>query len=457
MNWKKCAALLLSVCLLMGSVSAQERKEEAVRVAVIDSGISTAAIAADRLAEGYNYISTTGSTEDTTGHGTAVASIIVGSENAGIAGLCPEAVLVPMVYMGLSETGESVPGDLERMAQMIRDAVDIYHCDIINISYSALRRKPALAEAVAYAREKGALVVAAAGNGADTNKYFPAAFENALSVGAVDEEGSGKASFSTANGFVDLIAPGVAVPVADMDGNYTEKNGTSFSTAYISGIAARLMTEYPELTAAQVEQILVASSRDIGAPGRDDETGWGVLDVENALLYAETGRLFRDVSSTDWFFNEVNKAAGQGILNGTDAVSFAPYQPATRAMLWVMLYRSEGLQASEKPKKWYSDAQKWMISTGISDGSSPNGAITREQLATILWRYAKYKGMDVTAGEDGVLSGYRDAAKVSDWALDAMKWACGAGLVNGSDGALLPGNTADRAQTAVIFMRFLNK
>lgn len=455
MSLKKCTALLLAAFLLVGSVSAQEQERESVRIAVIDSGISTAAIAADRLAEGYNYISTSGSTEDTTGHGTAVASIIVGCESAGIPGLCPEAVLIPLVYMGLSETGESVPGDLDRMAQMIRDAVDIYHCDIINISYSALRRKPALKEAVTYAREKGVLVVSVSGNGADTNKYFPGAYEDTLCVGAVDTEGNGKADFSTANEFVDLIAPGVNVPVAQMDGTYTEKNGTSFSAAYISGAAAKLMTEYPDLTALQVEQILLASSCDLAAPGRDHETGWGVLDVENALLYAETGRLFRDVASGDWFFNEVNEAAERGILNGTDAVSFSPNQPTTRAMLWVMLYRSEGLAPSESPKSWYSDAQAWMISNDISDGSDPNSAITREQMATILWRYAMYKGINVSAKDESVLSGFGDAAYVSDWAVDAMKWACGAGLINGSGGALLPGSAADRAQTAVILMRFL--
>ncbi len=454
MKLKKITAMLLALLLLTMPVSAGEERES-VRVAVIDTGISTTAISADKLADGQNYLFPDRSTEDVDGHGTAIASIIVGSETAGIEGICPEAVLVPLVYIGVSDSGKKITGDLELLAQAIRDAVDVYHCDIINISSAAILSKPYLREAVEYAREQGVLLVSVAGNTNDGHRRYPGGYDEAFCVGAVDPEGSGAADFSNVHGYVDIAAPGVAVPVAAPDGTLTTVNGTSFSAAYVSGAAAKLMAEHPELTAAQVEQILLASARDIANPGRDDSTGWGVLDVQNALHYAATGQKFRDVAAVDWFFREVNEAAEQKILNGTDTVSFAPYQATTRAMLWVMLYRSEGLSSSKSQKNWYSDAQEWMISTGISDGSDPTGAITREQMATILWRYAKYKGMDVTTGEDGAFSRYRDSASVSSWAVDAMKWACGAGLINGSDGALLPGNAANRAQTAVILMRFL--
>lgn len=455
MKLKQYIAVMLAVLMLLGSTCAAAEERRPVRIAVIDTGISTVAISEDHLMEGANYIIPEQDTQDRDGHGTAVASIIVGSESAGVAGICPEAVLVPLVHIDYTSDGKKKVADRDVIAQMIRDAVDVYDCDIINFSSVVLVRSTAMEDAVRYARECGVLVVCAAGNEGTTRKCYPGAYEEALCVGSVNEAGTDVAAFSNYHQFVDLVADGVAVPAAAPDGTKTAMDGTSFSTAYVSGAAARLMTDYPELTAAQIEHILIASARDIAAPGRDNSTGWGVLDLENAVHYAGSGQIFRDATPTDWFFREVNEAAVQGILNGTDPVSFAPRQATTRAMLWVMLYRSEGLTASEKPENWYSDAQEWMISTGISDGSDPDGGITREQMATILWRYAKYKGVNVSTENESNLSGYRDAAGVSSWALDAMKWACGAGLINGSDGALLPGDTADRAQTAVILMRFL--
>lgn len=452
---KKYIASLLIVVLLLGSGYAAGEEKGCVRVAVIDTGISTAAISAEHLVEGKNYIIPEHDTQDRDGHGTAVASIIVGSESAGVSGVCPEAVLVPLVYSDYGDDGKKKVADRELIAQMIRDAVDVYHCNIINFSSVIIVKSMAVEEAVQYARECGVLVVSPSGNEGKSKKFYPGAYEATFCVGAINGEGNGAAEFSNYHQYVDITAPGVSLSVATTDGSVATIDGTSFSAAYVSGAAAKLMTEYPDLTAAQVEQILIASARDIDVSGRDERTGWGVLDLQNALHFAATGQVFRDVAATDWFFKEVNAAAEQKILNGTDAVSFAPYQATTRAMLWIMLYRSEGLSASKNQKYWYSDAQEWMISTGISDGSDPEGSITREQMATILWRYAKYKGMDVSAGDESVFATYRDSANISSWAVDAMKWACGVGLINGSDGSLLPGSTADRAQTAVILMRFL--
>lgn len=457
MKIKRILAAVLAVLMLIPAAYAAEEEREPVRIAVIDTGISPEAIDADHLLEGRNYIIPERDTADRDGHGTAVASIIVGSESAGIEGVCPEAVLIPLVYYDYAEDGEKRGGDGDMIAQMIRDAVDVYDCDIINISAVMAAKSSEVEKAMRYAWEHGVFIACASGNDGTTRNRYPAACEGAFCVGALNADESGAAVFSNRQSYVDIAAPGVDVPVAATDGSRKTLTGTSFSTAYVSGTAAGLMMEYPELTAAQITQILIASACDLAAPGHDNETGWGSLDMQKAFAYAKTGQIFRDVASTDWFFREVNEAAGKQILNGTDAVTFSPYQPTTRAMLWVMLYRSEGLSPSKNPEFWYSDAQKWAVSAGISDGSDPNAGITREQMATILWRYAKYKGMDVSGADEDVLTGYQDAAAVSDWAAEAMRWACGAGLINGSAGALLPGNTADRAQTAVILMRFLNE
>ena len=109
-------------------------------------------------------------------------------------------------------------------------------------------------------------------------------------------------------------------------------------------------------------------------------------------------------------------------------------------------------------KKWYYNAVHWASANEIVEGYdnglfAPNDSITREQLAAILYRYAKYKGYDVVNSQTG-LNGFTDADKVSDWALAPMQWAVGNGLINGTNDALNCGGTATRAQTAAILHRF---
>jgi len=109
---------------------------------------------------------------------------------------------------------------------------------------------------------------------------------------------------------------------------------------------------------------------------------------------------------------------------------------------------------------WYTDAVYWAKANGIVDGYSdgrlaPDDSITREQLVTMLWRYAKYKGQDVSATAD--LSTYQDGAQVSAYAAPAMQWACGTGVVQGSNGKLMPSATATRAEVAQILQNFVSE
>lgn len=124
----------------------------------------------------------------------------------------------------------------------------------------------------------------------------------------------------------------------------------------------------------------------------------------------------------------------------------------TRAMLMTVLFRVEGGTALENAESWYSDALKWSKEKGLSDGSSPEGYITREQLATILYRHA---GSPAVTGN---LSGFSDQAKVSNWASDALCWAVEQGIISGKgNGILDPGGNATRAEVAAIMMRYLDK
>lgn len=138
-------------------------------------------------------------------------------------------------------------------------------------------------------------------------------------------------------------------------------------------------------------------------------------------------------------------------MNGTGANRFSPNANTTRGMILTILARIEGVDTSGTP--WYAAGQKWAMANGISDGTNMEGEITREQLAAMLYRYAKLKGYDVSASAD--LSGCSDAAKVNTYAVDAMRWAVAEGLIQGMGGKLNPQSTATRAQVATILMRFL--
>ena len=138
-------------------------------------------------------------------------------------------------------------------------------------------------------------------------------------------------------------------------------------------------------------------------------------------------------------------------MNGTGNGTFSPNADTTRGMIVTMLARLEGQNTSGTP--WYAAGQKWAMDAGISDGTNMIGSITREQLAAILYRYAKQKGYDVSKSAD--LNGFADANTVSTYATDAMRWAVANGLIQGSSNKLSPKATASRAQVATILMRFL--
>lgn len=174
---------------------------------------------------------------------------------------------------------------------------------------------------------------------------------------------------------------------------------------------------------------------------------------------------FGDVARSDYFFDAVEWAAEQGIMDGVGGGLFAPHSACTRAQLVTILYRLEGSPAASANPfndiargSYYEKAVAWAaehgIVTGYGDGLfGPNDRITREQLASILYRYAQYKKLDVSVGEDTNILSYNDATSISDYAFPAMQWACGAGLLKGANGDLLPKNTATRAQMATILYR----
>ena len=160
---------------------------------------------------------------------------------------------------------------------------------------------------------------------------------------------------------------------------------------------------------------------------------------------------FTDVVSGSWYYDGVKYACDNGLMNGTSANAFSPNADTTRSMIVTILARMEGVNTSGGAT-WYARGREWAMENGISDGTNIEGKITREQLAAMLYRYAKMKGYDVSASAS--LSGYTDASSVSGWAKEAMQWAVGSGLIQGSGNALTPQANASRAQIATILMRF---
>lgn len=161
---------------------------------------------------------------------------------------------------------------------------------------------------------------------------------------------------------------------------------------------------------------------------------------------------YLDVKTSDWYYEAVKYVTVNGLMNGTGAGRFEPNLATSRAMIWTILARMSGVNTTGG-SVWYAAAQQWAIATGVSDGTNPNGTITREQLAAMLYRYAVSKGM-VTAPVTADLSVYSDAASVSAYAVEAMQWAVGTGLINGMNGKLNPQGSATRAQVATMLMRF---
>ena len=212
---------------------------------------------------------------------------------------------------------------------------------------------------------------------------------------------------------------------------------------------------YDKLTAAQKE--LVSNYHKLTA-----------AEAEYAALTAPVALPFTDVTG-HWALDSIRKVYDLGLMTGTKATRFSPDTALNRAMLVTILYRLEGSPAVSSASvytdvatgTWYTDAVAWAAQHGITVGYGngkfgPKDDITREQMATILLRYAQYKSYDTTASAD--LRAYNDAGSISAWALEALQWANGAGLISGRSSTLLaPAGSTTRAETAVILVRFLEQ
>ena len=176
----------------------------------------------------------------------------------------------------------------------------------------------------------------------------------------------------------------------------------------------------------------------------------GAVTIEVTFRPAGEAEMpFTDVAEGDWFYDAVSYVYANGLMDGTSGTTFEPDANMTRAMVWAILARVDGETVTGEG--WIETARTWAMANGVSDGTDAAGLVTREQLATMLWRYA---GEPAAAGNG--ISAFTDAADASDWAIDGLNWALGQGIVNGmGDGILVPQGTATRAQAAAMLMRFV--
>lgn len=170
--------------------------------------------------------------------------------------------------------------------------------------------------------------------------------------------------------------------------------------------------------------------------------------TEHLSQYLIVSFPFADITEEAWHYGSVAYAYNNGLFAGTSTTTFGPDTAMTRQMIWMVLARMDG-----KTPAYMDEARAWAMEKGISDGSNPTGTITREQVATILYRYAQYKGYDTTQGGMAIRE-FSDHDSISEYALTALGWSVNTELMQGSDNNLTPAGSATRAQVATILQRF---
>ena len=279
----------------------QTTKGKGITVAVLDTGVD--AIHPDlvgNVLDGKDLVGFGARRGDRAWarHGTSMAGIIAGHGHGignadGVMGIAPEARILPVRV--ILEDGDPSRAQARKsrgnaLAQGIRWAAD-HGADVINLSLGddsdSAHPEAAEDEAVQYALKKGAVVVASAGNGGEKGDHvsYPAAYPGVIAATAVDRYGT-RASFSTRRWYATVSAPGVNVVIADPDRKYYEGWGTSAASAFVSGAVALLRAAHPELSPAQIKQLLEKTARNAPAGGRDDSRGFGFIDPAAALKAA---------------------------------------------------------------------------------------------------------------------------------------------------------------------------
>lgn len=195
---------------------------------------------------------------------------------------------------------------------------------------------------------------------------------------------------------------------------------------------------------------MTASASGGSGSGGGSSSGWDWGDRGGQIIDITPKSVFTDVPDGYTFQKDIVWVYYRGIMKGTSATTFSPTSSTNRQQLWMVLGRLSGSNPGDM-----ATARAWAKNTGVSDGTSPTGSLTRQQMVTMLYRWAQSKGY--TGVTSGSIAGYADASSVASYAREAMAWAVGNGIISGSGNNLMPNGTATRAQFAAIMHRFCEK
>ena len=255
-----------------------------IRIGVIDSGcdLSNADLQNARILEGYDYLEESTEMSDSVYHGTKVIQVIAGDNNSlGMTGIAPEAEIVPLKCFSSSSGGT-----VRILAQAMRDAVDVYGCDIINMSWGLGTKSSTLYEAVQYVFNRGTLLVAAAGNVTNSypqgTKIYPAYYDEVISVSAINS-GYSVLSTSQMNDGVNICAPGGSVPFVLADGSLSSDSGTSFAAPCIAAVVALVRQLQPAMDLYMFLSAFETRAQDLGEEGYDTAYGYGLPRLDDLI------------------------------------------------------------------------------------------------------------------------------------------------------------------------------
>lgn len=253
-----------------------------VKVAVLDTGIDyTHPDLKNRvlLDKGYNFIDNSYDVLDDNGHGTHVSGIIAAEANnkIGISGIVGKLDVKIIPVKVLDENGE---GEESNVARGIVYAVD-KGADIVNLSFGIKSKSKLIADAINYAKSKGVFVVTASGNDNENSDNYSPAGDGAFTVAAMNYNYK-RASFSDYGNSIKVAAPGVKI-LSTVPGGYEAWDGTSMAAPVVSGIAAMVKAENPQLSSSQIEDILDSTAKDIMYKGKDQQSGYGLIDAYGAI------------------------------------------------------------------------------------------------------------------------------------------------------------------------------
>lgn len=430
-------------------------------------------------------------------HGTEVAGIISAAcDNAtGIAGASYGANIVPITVLsgaGLTTTTAELYRAMDYLFALDDEHPEL-NLRVVNMSFGGYGTGRSTTMDRAFytlvqtaVEERDMVVVGAGGNKATTTFSWPADWDEVISVTSTDASLQQPANFSDHNQYKDIAAPGEAIMAtkAQSATSYGTCRGTSFSTPIVSAALSLMFAADPLLSAERATELLYATADDCGVAGRDDYFGWGLVNAE-AAVDAVMGEMehpslrFPDVDQNAWYQTPVayiDTVVRAGLMRG-NAGLFRPGDDITRAEVFAVIYRAAGAGTADEPPaenttgfldaesgQWYTSALNWAASVGIARGDEglvrPNDTATREEVATIMARYAEYATGAPAAGDAASLQSAIDWQTVSDWAIPSMAWANEHDVLTGRkqpDGVLLlaPQANATRAEFAKIITETL--